>query len=167
MSCSFNQSVYSLKSGFVVMGLGMSLGIGTNNTVGGSIADLCIKVIPEAIFQVRSFRFGTVGPLNRLINISPRFAVIQGAIWPSLSPCTVINPILLTIFCGNPKIIFFSVAYRDGKSISIIELLYLDNINKYPVHYAKLTLMQPMWSTYLNHLVFLIWYPYSLSFLIW
>ena len=37
----------------------------------------------------------------------------------------------------------------------------------YPVHCVKLTLMQPTWSTYPYHLVFLIWYPYSRVFLIW
>ena len=37
----------------------------------------------------------------------------------------------------------------------------------YPVHCAKLTLIQPMWSAYPYRLVCLIWYPYSLVFLIW
>ena len=37
----------------------------------------------------------------------------------------------------------------------------------YPVHCAKLTLIQTTWSAYPYHLVFLIWHPYSLVFLIW
>ena len=38
----------------------------------------------------------------------------------------------------------------------------------YPVHCAKLTLIQPTWSAYPYHLVFLYkWYPYSLVLLIW
>ena len=32
-----------------------------------------ILVIPEAIFEVRAFKFGTVGALNRLININSGF----------------------------------------------------------------------------------------------
>ena len=32
-----------------------------------------ILIIPEAIFQVRAFKFATVGALNRLINTSPGF----------------------------------------------------------------------------------------------
>ena len=35
----------------------------------------------------------------------------------------------------------------------------------YPVLFPKLTLIQPVWSAYPYHLVFLIWYPYSLVFL--
>ena len=37
----------------------------------------------------------------------------------------------------------------------------------YPVHCPKLTLIQPTWSAYPYHLVFLILYPYSLVSLIW
>ena len=37
------------------------------------ITDLRILVIPVAIFQVRAFKFGTVGALNTLININPGF----------------------------------------------------------------------------------------------
>ena len=37
------------------------------------ITDFCILVIPEAIFQARSFKFGSVGALDTLINIQPGF----------------------------------------------------------------------------------------------
>ena len=37
----------------------------------------------------------------------------------------------------------------------------------YPVLCPKLTLIQPTWSAYLYHLVFLIWYPHFIVFLIW
>ena len=37
----------------------------------------------------------------------------------------------------------------------------------YSVHCTKLTLVQPTWSAYLYHFVFLIEYPYSFFFLIW
>ena len=37
------------------------------------ITDFCILVIPEAIFQARAFKFGSVGPLNTLIKINPGF----------------------------------------------------------------------------------------------
>ena len=37
----------------------------------------------------------------------------------------------------------------------------------YPVLCPKSTLIQPTWSAYPYHLVFLIWYPYYLVFLIW
>ena len=33
------------------------------------ITDFRILVIPEAIFQVRAFKYGTVGALNRINNI--------------------------------------------------------------------------------------------------
>ena len=41
------------------------------------------------------------------------------------------------------------------------------NPSIYPVLCLKLTLIQPTWSAYPYHLVFLIWCPYSLVFLIW
>ena len=37
------------------------------------ITNFCILVIPEAIFQVRAFIFGTFGALNRLINLISGF----------------------------------------------------------------------------------------------
>ena len=37
------------------------------------ITDFCILVIPEAIFQARAFKFGSVRAINKLININPRF----------------------------------------------------------------------------------------------
>ena len=37
------------------------------------LVDFRILVISEANFQVRAFKFGTVGALNRLINISVGF----------------------------------------------------------------------------------------------
>ena len=37
------------------------------------------------------------------------------------------------------------------------------NIGRYLVLCPKLTLMQPTWSAYPYHLVFLIWYPYALT----
>ena len=43
---------------------------------------------------------------------------------------------------------------------------WVDGMHMYPVHCAKLTLIQPTWSAYPYHLVFIIWYPYSLVFLI-
>ena len=43
----------------------------------------------------------------------------------------------------------------------------LTHICIYPVLCPKLTLIQPTWSVYPYHLVFLICYPYSLVFLIW
>ena len=56
------------------------------------------------------------------------------------------------------------------KNTVIIE--YLIGINSlqmpfYPVHCARLTPIQPTWSAYPCHLVFLKWYPYSLVLLIW
>ena len=41
-----------------------------------SITDFWILVISEAIFRGRAFKFGTVGVLNKLINISQDFAMI-------------------------------------------------------------------------------------------
>ena len=35
------------------------------------VTDFRILVLREAIFQVRAFRFGTVGALNRPISMSP------------------------------------------------------------------------------------------------
>ena len=40
------------------------------------------------------------------------------------------------------------------------------NTALYPVLCPKLTLIQPTWSAFPYHLVFLIWYPYSRVFLI-
>ena len=37
------------------------------------ITDFRIFGDPGAIFQVKAFKFGTIGALNRLINISPGF----------------------------------------------------------------------------------------------
>ena len=50
-----------------------------------------------------------------VFNVMVIFVIIKGAIWPSLSPCTVINPILLTyllviIICALYLPIFFRVA---------------------------------------------------------
>ena len=42
-----------------------------------------------------------------------------------------------------------------------------DWMDIYPVLCPKSTLIQPTWSAYPYHLVFLIWYPYYLVFLIW
>ena len=43
----------------------------------------------------------------------------------------------------------------------------MQHIYIYPVLCLNLTLIQPTWSAYPYHLVFLIWYPYSFFVLIW
>ena len=40
------------------------------------ITDIFILVISETIFQIRAFKFVSVGALNTLINMNPRFVII-------------------------------------------------------------------------------------------
>ena len=61
----------------------------------------------------------------------------------------------LQVSCWRGK--FLQQAHSDTHS----------TINLYPVLCPKVNLIQPTWSAYLYHLVFLIWYPHSLVFLIW
>ena len=67
-------------------------------------------------------------------------------------------------FCLSRRRTFEHVSSKISVNICLaIVSLY----TFYPVHCAKLTLIQPTWSAYPYHLVFLIWYPHSLVFLIW
>ena len=40
------------------------------------ITDIFILVISETIFQVRAFKFGSLGALKTLINMNPGFVII-------------------------------------------------------------------------------------------
>ena len=40
------------------------------------ITDIFVLVISETIFQVRAFKLGSVGAINTLINMNPRFVII-------------------------------------------------------------------------------------------
>ena len=40
------------------------------------ITDFCILIIPEAVFQARAVKFGSVEALNTLINKNPGFMMI-------------------------------------------------------------------------------------------
>ena len=40
------------------------------------ITDIFVLVISKTIFQVRAFKLGSVGAINTLINMNPRFVII-------------------------------------------------------------------------------------------
>ena len=40
------------------------------------ITDIFVLVISGTIFQVRAFKLGSVGAINTLINMNPRFVII-------------------------------------------------------------------------------------------
>ena len=62
----------------------------------------------------------------------------------------------------------FTVSNRRGNwYIGLYSISHKISTRFFPVLCPKLTLIQPTWSAYPYHLVFLIWCPYSLVFLIW
>ena len=61
--------------------------------VWGFCCQRLIKLQKKAIIISRSKYNAHTGPIFKILDI---LTLDEGAIWPSLSPCTVINPILLT-----------------------------------------------------------------------
>ena len=65
----------------------------------------------------------------------------------------------------NLDVLWYSEAKWNNRNR--FSYAYICGNKLYPVLCPKLTLIQPTWSAYPYHLVFIIWHPYSLVFLIW